>query len=193
VSSTKTDMLKFVLGVAERAGVRFAVGGGVAVAAHGYRRDTSDVDAFFHDADRPRVIRSIRLNLKPDDVLDELDPSHWILIPAGNSADERIDLMFAAGDPEESAVEMSEVRTYQGLPIPVFPVDLLVAAKFLAGREDPKDVLDTVELLRRGTYEVSDVQARLRQMGLPEDAEAFPKLIDYLQRMPRRTPRKRKV
>lgn len=191
--ATKLQMLDFILGVAERAGVRTAVGGGVAVAAHGYRRDTSDVDAFFHDADRPRVVREVRRSMGPGDVLDEIDPSHWVLIPAGNSADERVDLMFAIGDPEESAVESSVVLPYHGVAVPVFPVDLLVAAKFLAGREDPKDALDILSLLRRGAYEVRDVQARLRQMGLGEDAEAFPKLIEYLGNLPRRTPRKRKV
>jgi hypothetical protein len=186
-------MLKFVLGVAERAGVCVAVGGGVAVAAHGYRRDTADVDAFFHDADRPRVVRELRRSMSPDDSLDELDPSHWVWVPTGNSVDERVDLMFATGDPENSAVEMAEQRTYQGVRIPVFPADLLVVAKFLAGREDPKDVLDVAELLRRGAYEVRDVQARLLQMGLPEEADAFPKLIEYLEAIPRRSPRKRKV
>jgi hypothetical protein len=191
--STKIDMLKFVIGVAERAGVKTSMGGGVAVAAHGYRRDTSDVDAFFHYADRSRVVREVRLSMSRDDMLDELDPSHWILVPDGNSVDERVDLMFATGDPEESAIEMGELRSYHGLTVPVFPAELLVAAKFLAGREDPKDVLDVVELLRRGAYEVTGVQARLRQMGLEEDAEAFPKLIEYLAAVPRRAPRKRKV
>jgi hypothetical protein len=191
--TTKVEMLKFVLAVAERVGVKTAIGGGVAVAALGYRRDTSDVDAFFHDADRPKIIREVRCSTNPDDVLDELDPSHWILIPSGNSADERIDLMFAIGDPEESAVEMGELRHYHGMTVPVFPADLLVASKFLAGREDPKDALDVVELLRRGAYEVAGVQARLLQMGFDEDAEAFPKLIEYLAKLPRRTPRKRKV
>jgi hypothetical protein len=191
--STKVEMLEFILGVAERAGVRTAIGGGVAVASHGYRRDTADVDAFFHDADRPKVVREVRRSTGPRDVLDEVDPSHWILVPEGNSADERVDLMFAVGDPEESAIEMGELRSYHGVTVPVFPADLLVASKFLAGREDPRDALDVVELLRRGAYEVTGVQARLRQMGFPEDAEAFPKLIEYLANVPRRTPRRRKV
>ena len=191
--STKVDMLRFVLGVTERSGVRTAIGGGVAVAAHGYRRDTADVDAFFHDADRGKIIREVRRSTAPSDVLDEIDPSHWILVPEGNSTDEKIDLMFAVGDPEKSAIESSVVLPYHGVNIPVFPVDLLVAAKFLAGREDPKDVLDALSLLRRGTYEVSDVQSRLTQMGMPEEAEAFPKLIEYLEKIPRQKPRKRKV
>jgi hypothetical protein len=193
MSATKVEMLKFVLGVAERVGVKTAIGGGVAVAEHGYRRDTSDVDAFFHDADRPKIVREMHRSAGPEDVLDEIDQSHWILVPFGNSVDEHINLMFAAGDPEESAIETRELLPYHDLTIPVFPVDLLVASKFLAGREDPKDALDIIELLRRGAYEVSGVQSRLRQMGFDEDAEAFPKLIEYLANLPRRTPRRRKV
>lgn len=34
--STKIEMLEFVLRAAERAGVKIAIGGGVAVASHGY-------------------------------------------------------------------------------------------------------------------------------------------------------------
>lgn len=187
----KLEMLDFVLGVADRAGVKTAIGGGVAVAAHGYRRDTSDVDAFFHDADRGRVTREVRVSAGPRDLLEELDPSHWILLPEGNPPDERVDLMFATGDPEESAIEMRVLLPYHGATIPVFPVDLLVAAKFLAGREDPRDALDVFSLYRRGAYDVSEVQERLRQMGFDDDAVAFPKLIDYLEKLPRRAGRRK--
>jgi len=191
--TTKDDMLRFVLGIADRTAVRTAIGGGIAVAAHGYRRDTADVDAFFHDNDRSKILKEIRRSIGPDDVLDELDPSHFILIPEGNPPDERIDLMFAIGDPEESAIELSVLKSYHNLIVPVFPVDLLVVAKFLAGREDPKDALDILSLFRRDTYEVKGIQNRLRQMGFDEDAEAFPKLIEYLSNLPRRKPHRRKV
>ena len=34
---------------------------------------------------------------------------------------------------EKSAIEMAVTKTYHGIAIPVFPIELLVAAKYLAG------------------------------------------------------------
>ena len=59
---TKEEMLRFILEVAEKAGVKVAIGGGIAVNAHGYRRDTADVDAFFHYPDQRKVLRQIKNN-----------------------------------------------------------------------------------------------------------------------------------
>ncbi|MFZ1010765.1 MAG: nucleotidyltransferase [Candidatus Sulfotelmatobacter sp.] len=183
---TKKELLELVLDVADRAGVKVAIGGGVAVNTYGYRRDTADVDAFFHESDRAKVLRALQKSIIPDLILDELDQSHWIVVPEGNPADERIDLLFAVGDPEESAIEMAETRKYQGKEIPVFPIDLLVATKYLAAREDPKDALDIFTLWKKGAYDVGEIQERLRQMGFDEDAKDFPKLIEYLQKIPRK-------
>lgn len=187
---SKEKLVEYVTTIAHAAGVKMAVGGGVAVAAHGYKRNTADVDAFFHASDRVKVLRKIQESLCDGDVLEELDPAHWILVPAGNSPDERLDLMFATGDPEESAVEMSVLKKYHGVLVPVFPIDLLVATKYLAGREDPKDALDIYALWRRGTYDVPEVQERLRQMGCDEDAQGFADLLTFLGNLPRKKRRR---
>lgn len=187
---SKEELLKYVVEISARAGVPMAIGGGLAVCAHGYRRNTSDVDAFFHARDRQKVVREIRRTFGDNDLLEELDASHWIFVPAGNTPDERVDLRFASGDPEESAIETSVVKNYQDVSIPVFAVDMLVATKYLAGREDPKDALDIYALWRRGTYDPSDVQTRLVQMGFKQDAADFPKLLEYLDHLPRSTRKK---
>lgn len=189
MKTSKEDLLRYILDVARLADVKVSIGGGIAVNTHGYRRDTADVDAFFHLADRQKVVRAIQKMSGSDSEirLEEIDPSHWILVPEGNSPDERIDLMFATGDPEESAIEMAVTKTYHGIAIPVFPVELLVAAKYLAGREDPKDALDIYSLWRRGAYDTASITALLSQMGWSEDAEKFPDLLEYLSKLPRRT------
>jgi len=178
---TKEEMLRFILEVAEKAGVKVAIGGGIAVNAHGYRRDTADVDAFFHYPDQRKVLRQINEQLGEDFVLEELDPSHWIVAAVGAPPDERIDLLFAIGDPEESAIEMATPKKYRGIAAPVFPVDMLVISKFLAERDDAKDSLDIYELHRKGAFEISSVSKRLRQMGFDEDAQRFPEFMAYLQ------------
>jgi hypothetical protein len=188
MKTSKEDLLKYILDVAKLAGANVSIGGDIAVNAHGYRRDTADVDAFFHRADRQKILRTIQKMSGNSSslALEEIDPSHWILIPEGNPPDERIDLMFATGDPEKSAIEMAVTKTYQGLSIPVFPVELLVAAKYLAGREDPKDALDIYSLWRRGAYDVETVKLLLQQMGWSEDAEKLPELLEYLDHLPKR-------
>lgn len=183
----KEILLSLILEVAENAGVKVAIGGGIAVNTWGYRRETSDVDAFFHDADRKKVLRSLHDLLPETFVLEQLDRSHMIVVPEGNSPDERIDILFASGSPEESAIEMATPRRYHNVAAPVFPVDMLVVCKFLADRGEVKDVLDIHQLISRGACTVEEIQDRLRQMGLPEDADSrFPELVTYLENIPKR-------
>jgi hypothetical protein len=175
----KAEMLRVAIEASRKAGVKTAIGGGVAVAAQGYLRDTVDVDAFFHFQDRAAVLGAFRRTAS-DYQLEELDESHWIAVPPQASPEERIDLMFATGDPEESAIEMSEQKLYRGVRTPVFTVEWLVITKYLAGREDPKDLLDIYALHLRGAFDVGKVQRRLRQLGETEAAAKFPKLLKKL-------------
>lgn len=174
------QMLRLVIRVAKRARVRFSIGGAIAVWAHGYKRDTTDVDAFFRYEDRQKVIRSMRL-LGENYAIEELDTSHWIAIPEGSPPDERIDLMFATGDPEESAVEMAEVKKYHHVTAPVFPIDLLIVSKYLVDRIEPKDWMDIYGLYKRGLYDIRQITRRLKQMGFVRDAENFPVFLASLE------------
>ena len=112
-----------------------------------------------------------------------MHPSQWFALPPGAEPDERIDLLFASSDPEESAIEMSKIRNCLGISTPVFPIDLLVISKFLADREDPRDLLDILTLHRRGAFDVEEVMLRLRQMGLEEDAIRFRDQLNQLETM----------
>jgi hypothetical protein len=178
-------MLRLVLSVAGDADVRMSIGGGLAVNAHGFRRETDDVDAFFHFADRRKVLRSLN-RLAPDHTVEQLDPSHWIAVPPGCGIGERIDLMFATGDPEESAIEMSMQKRYHGTEAPVFPCDMLVICKFLADRDEAKDVLDILTLHRNGAFDIPEITLRLRQMGLEDDAVRFPEFMRELDELIKR-------
>lgn len=189
MSSTvsKDTLLRMILDVAQRAGTQVAIGGGIAVNTWGYRRETSDIDAFFHDSDRKKVLRELHESLPESFVLEQLDRSHLIVVPEGNSPDERLDILFAVGDPEESAIEMAVTRQYHNVATPVFPADMLIVCKFLAERGEVKDALDIHQLLSRGVCTVEEIQVRLRQLGLPEDADVrFPELVAYLENIPKR-------
>jgi hypothetical protein len=181
---TKLELLQLAIKISQVAGVKMAVGGGVAVNAYGYKRETSDVDAFFHFGDRKQVLRAVNVLLGDDFILEELDPAHWIVVGVGSPPDVRIDLLFATGDPEESAIEMAVPKQFRGVEVLVFPVDLLVISKFLAERDDAKDALDIYSLLRRGAASVELVVLRLKQMGQDEDAVRFASFVEYLQALP---------
>ncbi len=182
----KAKMLRLVVDVAKQAKVKMAIGGGVAIAARGYRRDTMDVDAFFHYEDQQKVLRALNV-LAADYALEKLDPSHWIAVPPGAEPDERIDLLFASGDPEESAIEMATKADCLGVVAPTFTTEWLVVSKFLAERGEAKDVLDIWALYQRGAFDVKDVVKRLRQMGLREDAKKFPAFIEKIQNLKSRS------
>lgn len=162
---TKKDMLRLLKRVAEDAGVKMAIGGGVAVFVHGVRRETQDVDAFFHREDKIAVLRTLRALVPPDTLIESFAGSHYVVIPPDAEPGERIDLLFALGDPEESAIETAELRKYLGVEIPVFPVEYLILSKLYAlDREEARDYLDIYGLYAAGAYDIVKVEALQRLM-----------------------------
>jgi hypothetical protein len=186
IGESKEGLLSLIVAVASRSNVKMAIGGGLAVNVYGYRRYTSDVDAFFHFDDQKAVLRSLNKKLGDEYLLEELHPSHWIVTRRDVSPDERIDLLFSTDDPEESAIELAETKLYNGVKAPFFPIDLLIISKFLAERDETKDSLDIYELHRKGAYDISEIVTRLNQMGLNEDAFRFPRFMRYLEELPSR-------
>lgn len=182
VDGIKVRMVRLVKAIAKKAKVKVAIGGGVAVASRGYRRDTMDVDAFFHYADKQKVLRALN-QLAPEYTVESLNEAHWIAVPPDAEEDEKIDLLFSTGDPEESAIEMATVSRYQGTDAPTFTVEWIVVSKFLAEREDAKDALDIWALYQRGAFDVGDIVKRLRQMGMQKDADRFPVFIEKLKNL----------
>lgn len=179
------EMLRVATKIAKKARVKMGIGGGIAVAAHGYRRSTDDVDAFFHYTDRRKVLAAARA-IAPEYTMESLHDSHWILVPPDAEPNARIDLLFATGDPEESAIEMSRAGTFHKNSAPIFPIDMLIVTKFLAERDEAKDWLDIYALYQRGAFTVPQIQKRLRQMGMSQDATAFGDFMERLQAMKKR-------
>lgn len=190
-------LLQRTVEIVKREGLTYAIGGGVAVNAYGFERETKDVDAFFRDEDRLKVIRAFREGGFAID--DALSPFMYMARePTERNARVRVDLMFPQGDPELSAVEMaadakpSAEAIEEGIPpFKVFRVELLVLAKFYAGR--PRDKLDIAQLLELGAFAPA-APLKLLEYIDPEIVPEYQALIASLSApaAPKRRPRCKK-
>lgn len=143
----------------------YAVGGALAMAAHGYTRQTQDVDAFLQYADRALWFRALRQ--QEFSVIPVFSGVHYIAFdPKHKTPEVRIDLLLPAEDPELSAVEAPERGQVGNVPVDIFPLELLVISKFLSDREN--DHRDVDAMYERGLFVPADIAATLRHI----DADA---------------------
>lgn len=170
-------LLKMAVTALDELQVDYAIGGAMAMAAHDYIRETRDVDVFALEEDQDRIAFALRrMGLR---VVPVAAPYHLAAyLPNERDPERRIDLLFPAGDPELSAIELPDRRTIEGVAANVFPLSLLVIAKFYANR--PKDDLDIEHMLTRGLFDPAEVHRIL--LGFDEDgARGFVKLIRKLR------------
>lgn len=83
----------------------------------------------------------------------------------------RLNLILPAQDPEYAATVAPETRTVGGKMVKVFPLVLLLAAKWYANR--PEDDLDFGALLNRGLMSTRAVVDDLRATDDPDGAVEF--------------------
>jgi hypothetical protein len=183
-------MLQLITSAAQTAKVAYAIGGAIAMRAHGYERSTQNVDIFVeHDSVNGLLYELHALGVK---IVPISTPSHYaVFLRDVNDSDVRIDILVPEGDPELSAIRYAETKEFLGVKADVFPLDLLVFAKFYVGR--PKDELDIIEMLTRGLFDpahVSDLIGSIDKGG----ARDFDKLIKSLtERRPARVRSKRRL
>ena len=102
------SLLELVAETIDTLGVDYAVGGAVAMAAYGYRRNTSDVNLFAHEDDQPRILRALRAG-GATEIEEVFRPFHYVARnPEHDNPEIRIDVLFPASDPELSAIEFPE-------------------------------------------------------------------------------------
>lgn len=164
-------------------GLDYAIGDAIAMGAHGYRRHTSDVDLFAAEADRNRVLRTLReAGLE---VAAVVGPSHYMAYdPDDNDVEARIDVMFPAGDPELSAVELPTRKNVYGHPLNIFPVSVLVLSKFYSDRQ--KDEMDIAEMYNAGVFDPDEVRRVLAGYD-PARLGQYGEMLESFRRKPRRT------
>lgn len=155
------DLLVRFLGAARQTGKPYAIGGALAMSAHGYTRQTTDVDAFVLYADRGlwgNALRAQGLSFSP-----VFPGVHYTAgNPAHASLDIRIDLVVPADDPELSAVECPEKGEIGGIHADVFPMSLLVIAKSLSERD--VDHADVDAMYERGLFDPREVARVMRRV-----------------------------
>lgn len=183
------QLFEIFVGTVEPLQIDYAIGGAIAMHAHGHTRETTDVDAFLLDEDRNTILRAIRSEkLKVSTVME---PFHYVAyLPEHNDLDYRIDLLFPAAEPELSAIEFPDRVSIEGLTANVFPIDLLVMSKFYSDRT--KDELDIVMLYDRGLFDPNSVMRIIESID-SEGAKDFAKLIEKIKkpRLARPRPKKR--
>jgi len=169
------SLLRRAIGAGNRAGESFpyAIGGAMAMAAHGYERTTKDVDVYVAHGDHHAFLRALRDSGMT--VIPIFEPHHYAAyVPGTTDQERRIDVLVPSGEPELSAIEWAEEKELFGVSVPVFPLDLLVFAKAYSSRS--KDEHDIASMLGRGMFDPANVAAIIQSVD-KEGAAEFRALI----------------
>ena len=185
-ASILQKLLRITLQAVHAAEIPYAIGGALAMEAHGLSRSTKDVDIFVKPDNAFALLRALRvLGLT---VIPIFEPHHYAAyLPKNTDPEARIDILVPAGEPELSAIEWSETKSIFGIDAEVFPVDLLVFAKAYANR--PKDELDLAMMMARGMFDQKHVSDLIRSVD-PDGADEFDRLI---KRITRKTDKRRTI
>jgi hypothetical protein len=185
------ELLAVVRDVVDPLGVDYAIGGALAMASHGYSRQTSDVDLFVAEKDRGKVLHALRAaGLHVSDVMR---PHHYIAEKPEHSddPDARIDVMVPAGEPDITAIEWPDRRAIVsgGAKLNVVEANLLAMMKFYSDRDD--DERDLKQLYERGIFEPDKVRKMIASIDNEDGDEvaAWDATIASFHRKRRSRPR----
>lgn len=152
----------------------YGVGGATAMAEYGYSRFTKDVDVFVLESGRAPLMTALR-NAGLE-IFVVADPSHYAAkIPGDPDSEQRIDILVAWGEPEESAIEHARLGK---LGLKVFLPDLLAMVKFYAYDDsgDAKHLADLIAMHRRGIFDAKLVRDLVASVD-PERLSAYDRVV----------------
>lgn len=172
-STPAKELLTRFVKVTKRVRRPHAVAGALALSAHGYTRQTSDVDVFIKHEDLKRWLDEAREEgFKPR----YIGPGHYALfLPKYKDPELRIDLMMPYDDPERDAIGHAHQKSIRGVRARVMDADYLAAVK--AASDRPKDENDVLEMMDRGLVHITRVFDILAA-SWPEKAEGFARLVE---------------
>lgn len=134
-----------------RMDTEWAVGGAEAMAAHGFARETMDVDIFIGDDARDELLATLEQRHLP--VITVLENVHYAITPNPKNDDVRVDLLFPSDEPEVSGIWKPTDLVIADERVPVLRMEFIVASKLLTdpgSERGRKDAGDLAELQRRG-------------------------------------------
>lgn len=173
------ELLEIIQSRIDPLGVQYAIGGALAMAAHGYSRPTEDVDLFVvekSDRDRYAILQALRdAGLTTSAVME---PYHYIALdPQHVDPDVRIDVLFPEAEPDLSGVEWSTRKPLWrgGIELPVYDKNLLAIAKFYT--DTAKGDSDLLGMFSRGVFDPDVVRMMIASMGDDDDLSDWDGLI----------------
>ncbi len=169
-------MLKDVAHALNASNVSYAIGGAVAMALYGVRRQTMDVDVFFPQeakANALEAIRKIGYHIEPIGA-----PFLYAAYPPWETSDReiRVDLLFPEDDPELTAIQTAEaVEISEETTVPVFSPLMLTLSRLYS--DQPRHLADLQMMFDRGLIPVKEVVLILQEHD-PEMLTEFRRFLD---------------
>jgi hypothetical protein len=159
------ELWEKITGLAERAGLKFVVIGGHAVAAHGYERTTRDADLLVCRDDADRWFQA----LLATGYSQHHRGTNFIQFNPGAGDPWPLDLMLVNQSTFEKTLAEAELRPYGKTRVPVVSLRHLLALKLFALKNQPshrvlKDMDDLLNLLQANR--VNAKEAWFRELAL---------------------------
>lgn len=171
--------------------VRYAVVGATAMAVHGYKRYTADVDIVVLEEDLNALTCAMRQAKLQ--VYEIAEPYHYAAkLPGDVDPERRIDILVPAGPPETTAAIRAVIDSTLGLKVAA--PHQLALMKFIAYDDDPRGVkhlADLVAMYRRGIFSALTVREVLTVIE-PVRVAAWDALVKSWHARPKAKPRRRK-
>jgi len=166
----------------DAAGIRHAISGAVAMAAHGYVRATQDLDVLVlaSSLELPRVfgiVRSHGFSGEDRELVREIRDRYVAALRAGPAT---VEILVPVLPYHRRVLERAVRRHVAGTPVPFVTVEDLVVLKTLWMRA--KDVADIHALLATSEeFDADYVRERLDEI-LPEDDDRREEFEDWMDR-----------
>jgi hypothetical protein len=182
-------LLGLAIKAAKSSRVEYAIGGAFAMRAHGYSRETQDVDVFVLPSESHRYLLALRkLGLQVVSLMSNIHYAAYL--PESTNKEQRIDVILPYEDLEMSAVQFSKPMKIMEKSAQVFQMDYVIATKFCADR--PRDERDILDMLYLGFFDPVSAH-RLIQTIDKSEAKRFQKFIEKaLEIKPKKNPFSRK-
>jgi predicted nucleotidyltransferase len=169
------DTLKLAAAALRDAGVRFVLGGGLAIWARGGPETEHDVDLFVRPEDAERGWQA----LEEAGFRTEEPPEGWLY--KGFRDGVMVDLIYEPTglEVDDEFFERAEELDVHAVQMPVMRADDVLIAKLLAMREHEVDYEQVLEIARTVREQIDWDEVRERTDGSPY-AKAFLTLVDEL-------------